>query len=353
MECFLLFADIQIVEGAIRSLLIDFRSNSHMPLSLELSGFLKSRKIFVSGLPKEDAEFVQYLVDNNYGMYCSASEAERFPPLNMEWDNPSSITNAIIEIGAGSVEYVSKIFAELGSNLCEHIELRFDERPDLKFLTSILEKASEESIFGVELVLPFDPEIDVDFLQEMRVKAKVFIYKVTLFNTPENFLPKTEASILGMRYLHGEATCSDCGVIREGHFNVSIPFFTESNGYNSCLNRKVAIDAAGNIKNCPSTANKFGNISDTKLSDVIEDETFVSLWGITKEKVKVCRDCEYRHVCTDCRAYLEDPLDHYSKPLKCGYDPYTGIWEDWAKSPLRKKTHEMYRIQGRSNRAQS
>ena len=26
-----------------------------------------------------------------------------------------------------------------------------------------------------------------------------------------------------------------------------------------------------------------------------------------------------------------------SKPLKFGYNPYTGEWKDWSKNPLKKK----------------
>lgn len=60
-------------------------------------------------------------------------------------------------------------------------------------------------------------------------------------------------------------------------------------------------------------------------------------WNIHKDQISICGDCEYRHVCTDCCAYIEDPNDDYSKPLKCGYDPYTNIWEEWSINPIKHK----------------
>ena len=39
---------------------------------------------------------------------------------------------------------------------------------------------------------------------------------------------------------------------------------------------------------------------------------------------------------------LEDPEDIYSAPLKCGYDPYTGEWEEWSTNPLKQKTIQFY-----------
>ena len=63
---------------------------------------------------------------------------------------------------------------------------------------------------------------------------------------------------------------------------------------------------------------------------------------IQKDQIAVCKDCEFRYICTDCRAYKEDPEDDYSKPLKCGYDPYTGVWSEWSTNPLKQKAIQYY-----------
>ncbi len=72
----------------------------------------------------------------------------------------------------------------------------------------------------------------------------------------------------------------------------------------------------------------FGNILDESLIKVSENIDFQKKWSINKDLVEVCKDCEYRYVCSDCRAYTKNPSNEYSKPLKCFYDPYTGVWED-------------------------
>jgi len=68
-------------------------------------------------------------------------------------------------------------------------------------------------------------------------------------------------------------------------------------------------------------------------------------WNITKDQIDICKDCEFRHICTDCRAYIEDPKNIYSKPLKCGYNPYTNDWSDWSANPLKQRTIEYYGMQ--------
>ena len=88
----------------------------------------------------------------------------------------------------------------------------------------------------------------------------------------------------------------------------------------------------------------FGNIKATTLVEALNKEGFKKYWNITKDKIKICQDCQFRYVCTDCRAYIEDPSDKYSKPLKCGYDPNTGKWEEWSTNPLKQKAIEHYKF---------
>ena len=61
----------------------------------------------------------------------------------------------------------------------------------------------------------------------------------------------------------------------------------------------------------------FGNIKDTTLEEALCHPDFKKYWNITKDQIEVCKDCEFRHICTDCRAYIEEPDNQYSKPLKC------------------------------------
>lgn len=79
----------------------------------------------------------------------------------------------------------------------------------------------------------------------------------------------------------------------------------------------------------------FGNIRNTTLAEALSHPDFKRYWHINKDSISVCRDCEFRYICTDCRAYLEDPGNDLSKPLKCGYDPYTCTWQEWSTHPLK------------------
>ncbi len=91
----------------------------------------------------------------------------------------------------------------------------------------------------------------------------------------------------------------------------------------------------------------YGNLNSNNLEEVLTKSDFKRYWNINKDHINICKDCEFRYICTDCRAYTEEThvnkegLD-ISKPLKCGYNPYTGKWEDWSKNPLKEKAIKSY-----------
>ena len=71
----------------------------------------------------------------------------------------------------------------------------------------------------------------------------------------------------------------------------------------------------------------FGHIDDTNLEEIISNLDFTKIWSIRKDDIDVCKDCEFRYVCTDCRCYIKSPENIYSQPAKCKYNPYTAKWE--------------------------
>lgn len=106
--------------------------------------------------------------------------------------------------------------------------------------------------------------------------------------------------------------------------------FLESMSFNSCLNRKLCIDKDGNLKNCLAMPASFGNMADIKNGDKWLTPEFEKLWHINKDKIDVCKDCEYRYMCVDCRCFIKDPQNIYSQPSKCQYNPYIAKWANEA-----------------------
>ena len=350
-KIFTLFDCCKMVEGEKRAIICDLQRSSYFNINNDIATVIKSSlglsKVEILKKYGDDKKKIEELIDvlivNEIGFFTTSSEL--FIKSKIVWHHYSLITNAILALSNILEDRMKEVVIELEILGCQHIQLIGYESFDLTILFSILNTLKGKDIKSVELILKWDKNICQQFIYTI---TKMFprICKLLLHSHDENgeIRIKRSASpdIIIVKSKEQSFSRKLCGNISIDHFCTSIPQFHESHYYNSCLNRKISIDAEGNIKNCPSMTESFGNIKDTTLAEALEKPGFKKYWNINKDKIHVCKDCEFRYICTDCRAYVEDPKDILSKPLKCGYNPYTGEWSEWSTNPLKQKAIEFY-----------
>ncbi len=286
-------------------------------------------------------EYFSFLLNNEYGFLCDNPDS--FPDIDLTWKVPATITNVLIDVDASSQHDYHSIFQQLEELGCKAIQLRFYTQHSLNEVSDILTHIQNTRIKSIEIVIPYKPEFTIESLTIFSRKHP-HISNVIIHSSPkEEFDHDNYNHIFYFIETPVDAT-THCGQISGNHFRTDISLFTEAQSYNTCLNRKISVDQKGNIKNCPSFPNNYGNITDTSFKDALKHPDFKKLWSINKDQIHVCKDCEFRYICTDCRAYVDDPKDIYSKPLKCGYNPYSGEWEAWAENPLKQKAIEYYQL---------
>ncbi|WP_109437959.1 SPASM domain-containing protein [Aquimarina sp. AU119] len=78
----------------------------------------------------------------------------------------------------------------------------------------------------------------------------------------------------------------------------------------------------GDIQQSPFTDKVFGNVGTKSLLSIISNQTFQEYWDIPKDKIEVCKDCEFRYVCNDARIPLKRDGKTYYFEESCTYDPY-------------------------------
>ncbi len=101
--------------------------------------------------------------------------------------------------------------------------------------------------------------------------------------------------------------------------------FFYHHSFNPCLGHQVAIDTQGEIKPCLWWRGELGNIHKERVRDMIYEGRFKHYWDAHKGSIEVCKDCEYRYNCNDCRLNSVHPDEALSaKPVFCKYDPYSG-----------------------------
>lgn len=289
--------------------------------------------------------FITMLVNNKMGICLP----ERLPFANLEVvENSAIITNAIIEIDyckQDSLTNLKKSLLQLQSLSCDAVEIRILNEVDYASITDLLEFIKAFDYKAIELTFfKINSEILIEHIENI-ANVYLFLKKITVFNFKISTIIHLERlKCLLFFSTKNEELKKNCGFITENNFVVNRKLFDERN-HNTCLSKKVTIDVNGEIKNCPSMNVSFGNLKDLTIKDALNKAEFKKYWNISKDQILVCTTCEYRNVCTDCRAFVETPDDIYSKPLKCGYDPIANKWEDWSTNPLKEKAIEFYKTQ--------
>jgi radical SAM protein with 4Fe4S-binding SPASM domain len=103
--------------------------------------------------------------------------------------------------------------------------------------------------------------------------------------------------------------------------------FEHNRRWNACWAGKLNVAPDGRVMPCIMGRDEtMGNAAETPLADILAGPAAAARWGLTKDQVAVCRDCEYRYACGDCRPLAAAGGDRRGKTARCTYDPSRGDW---------------------------
>ena len=330
---FLLYACCVPVDGARRSVICDLQRNRPYLIPKALFEILtvhadKSlpdiKAYYEHEVDETIDEYFHFLIENDLGFWTD--EPYLYPPIAYDWESPSQITNAIVDMNEHSIHDFDWIAMELDKLGCAAIQLRSYSSLSLDELYSILRPFQNCRLRTIEILLKFSEELELAALEEI-AHTHQRVSSIYIHSSPyaEAYIAsRTKIPIVWINTAISDH--SFCGNVNPGRFASNIQMFTESMHYNNCLNRKISIDADGHIKNCPAFGKSFGKIGSTSLTEVIRESDFKKWWSISKDSIDICRDCEFRYICTDCRAITSNNSDMFSKPAKCKYNPYQATW---------------------------
>lgn len=346
-----MFENCILVKGIKRSTIVDLGRRKYHIIPNDLHDLLtkydgKSIEHIMQFYDIENqktiSEYFKFLFDNE--IIFHTENPNHFPKIDFSnWKTPSLVYQCIIDLKSDYSVINEDLVESLDNLNCKFLQIRIYGNIKTQRLHDLIKKFENSSIIGIDVYLKYKSIEESEALYDL---AKTFqrVNNIVIFDSDTNkqlFTHKKHN--VNIAYVKQKITnCLSCGVVSPEYFSVNIQAFTESSNFNSCLNQKISIDENGEIKNCPSMKESFGNIKNVSLEEALDKEGFKKYWKITKDKIEGCKDCEFRHICTDCRAYVENPDDKYSKPLKCGYDPHTSKWEEWSTNPLKQKSIEHY-----------
>ncbi len=331
MKYFNLHANCIPVLGAKNAIICDVFRERYVQVPLEVAGLLeKDRTISLLHDDPDILELAKVLEQDDWGHYTDSPEL--FPPISLAYDYAGKISNCIIDVQDVLMYPIEKLVEQLNDLGCLGVQIRFFTPVNVSYINGVVSAFTDSDIRFIELVLQYDA---VQYSKEHLTRELFHHYRlknVYFFSSPfdDVVVFNKENSRHVVKAIYSTAPFSserDCGSISEHNFSVNLQHFTEAKNFNSCLNCKLSVDKNGDIGNCPSMKQRFGSINTVGLRDAISHPSFWVNPGIKKDDVSVCKDCEYRYICVDCRAYTQNEHDPYAKPAKCSYNPYEGEWE--------------------------
>lgn len=332
---FRLFANCFLTKGISRSTITDLQNGRIKTIPNDLYQILKNcRRMTIGEIISEHGEenktvildYFQFLIKEELIFFLERDEIDLFPDIETVFEFPGVVSNAILDLCSTSCYSIKDVIKQLDGLGCQHAQIRsFDqlEKSKLIEICNIFEGLGFRSI---QLVLPFSNYLTDNFIENI-VDKYPRITSIVIHSNHE-FDKKRLKSAVVTKTKEQIVDEMHCGFVNPTNFVANIYAFTESLHFNSCLNKKISVDKNGIIRNCPAMKSGFGNIHDVSLKDVCQKEGFIESWHIKKDEIEICSDCEFRHVCTDCRAIVQNSDSRYSKPKHCTYDPYTTIWRN-------------------------
>ncbi len=346
---FRLFAHCIPVKGYGRGLICDLQRNRIHPVPNILCDILLQEEQQTIAALKACYDDQHDNIIDDYFRFLDQEELifftehpEYFPAMDLQWHHPAVVTNAILDFEATPAYDLIEALRQLEGLHCTQAELRCYGVLPIEFYDYVLTAIRTSGITSIGILSGFLARTQASAWTQL-CDRHPRITSLTLHSSKEELVLPSEQRLTPVHFTRKTITgVHCCGMVHESYFRAYTETFTEALQYNSCLHRKISVDKEGYIKNCPSMQQHFGHIKDTSLDEALQQQDFRQHWHTTKDLITTCRDCEFRYVCTDCRAYVENPEDRFSKPLKCGYDPYTCIWEEWSVHPLKQAAIDHY-----------
>lgn len=268
-------------------------------------------------------EFRSFLIKNEVILEVSSSIKKLFPPLELQYETYSKISNLVFHIDSFS----EKTIEVLKSLNCLYVAIDVDQY-NHNVVSRVLKSLDGCMINSIELHI-IELENDETQIHQLNSLYNKFSSILPfLYIESRNFhkYMKLSNSNVFLR----DKSCINIEGVRPESFFCNIHLLSESQNYNTYYNRKLYIDEKGFMKNAPGCQNSFGNINSltsVEIIEIVDSADFQKYWRIHKGLIDVCKHCEYRHMCVDNRVPVKRNEKQWYMTTECNYNPYIAKWK--------------------------
>jgi len=296
--------NILMTKGYNRGLLASALSSEYYFVPNSLIDFinknnkLKIEQIYLSYKPNEHIvinEYIDWLFERNFIMLCDNNRiSENISYRKQLYETPFQITNCIIELSKETKSIISEIINELDLINLPHLEIWAFEDVTLIDLIEIVKLIQESSIQSLNLIVKYTSEMSIKKIKAV-FEFSTVINELKFFSAPSDKIHDIHLNMTKVIFISELVDKNCCGKVLPEYFSINHTHFAESIKYNTCLNKKITIDKNCFVKNCPNIKEVFGNLKFEKLEVILKRKRVKRLWNINKDKIKSCKDCEFRH----------------------------------------------------------
>ena len=324
-----LFASCISQKGRVRGIIIDFKRKSLFIFPnqiLKIIDNYRNKSIYhLFSDYKENRKvlkkYVDYFIENE--LVLISDELNNFKKISKTYLRTFYVDIFSLELsGLFLNENLPKIIDGNGV-ICLKIIVKKEE---FQIIARFLDIIANTKIQNISLFIEFDKKFITDILRIKNEHPR--IEEVIFFNSNKNtndyvaeniFIEEDDITNIYFR-----------NVSSIENFILDHDYYIESLNHNPMYNRSIHIDRLGNIMKYLVDSESYGNIFKSNLVTIIKSKKFIDFWSISKDKISICRDCEFKYICPDGRIPIKiKSNDHlYFHKSECNYNPYTNEWKN-------------------------
>jgi hypothetical protein len=311
--------NIFFTKGFNRTLVFDSLLSSIKFIPNDLYDILLSKK-FILTEGDVELEYFQFLKDNNYIFSDTVKNLERFTELSNDFSINFDFGICVIELSDITGQNIYKLI-ENDDEYTRINQFNFifgdytTENSILKFVDYI----DNYEVDLIELTIIDDFE-HVDFLFTLlNNKNRMFVIN--------NFLKK-EIDLSNSEHTNRSISSLD---IKSLKIYPNLYSYFESKKFNIYFYNKIYINQNSEIKNSNNSDyvfEKLEKIEKINTIKILQDKEFTRYWYSIKEETLVCKDCEFRNLCSDNRIPKLNEDNKWYHENECEYNPYISKWND-------------------------
>jgi hypothetical protein len=317
-KVFSLCNDVQIFPGHNRTLIVDLTKGKHHLVSKEWSELIlkidgsSKKELFAKSNSEEKEtllEILEFLKSYNYVFEVDKNVKELFKDIEMSFETPFIFDHCFCEVNKTNVTDIMKMIENQKSYVFGGFHFLIYDISDLELLPFKNLINSLDLNKNIEI---YTKESKTHIFLEER-NRNIIIHKADFINSREmrsNFYEKFPIMNIGMKQI------------------------LESENFNFFHNKSLFINEKGDIVDSLFTEQPHIHMNIKEFNEKIDsinillaDKSFTKYWHINNSKIIVCKDCEFRRVCIDCRPPVLNANGEWYKE-ECTYNPYLSQWKN-------------------------